>query len=125
MSNQVVNNASTLDYRVQVFRSTADGVTRWKAYVLTIPAIVAEGESREEVLEDIQRQIAEAIATSEFVKVPGPYPEQVVYGYGSELDRQLQAKGWKHYGGFADDPGALEMFDEIERQRDQHTIGGE
>jgi len=119
-----MNTQGTLDYRVQIFRSTADGVARWRAYVVTIPAITAEGESREEVLEDIQRQIAEAIATSEFVKVPGPYPDKVVYGDGSELDLQLQKQGHRHYGSFADDPDALEVFDEIERLRDQHTIGG-
>lgn len=119
-----MNTPGTLDYRVQIFRSTADGVARWKAYVVTIPAITAEGESREEVLEDIQRQLAEAVATSEFVKVPGPYPEKVVYGDGSELDLLLQRQGHRHYGIFADDPGAMEVFDEIERLRDQHTIGG-
>lgn len=99
-------------------------MARWKAYVVTIPAITAEGESREEVLEDIQRQLAEAVATSEFVKVPGPYPKKVVYGDGSELDLLLQRQGHRYYGIFADDPGALEVFDEIERLRDQHTIGG-
>lgn len=120
----VMNNQGTLDYRVQIFRITTDGVTRWKAYVVTIPALVAEGESREEVLENIRQQIAEAVATSEIVKVAGPYPESVVYGDGSELDLLLQKKGLRHYGIFADDPGALEMFDEIEQQRDQNTIGG-
>jgi predicted RNase H-like HicB family nuclease len=120
-----MNTQGTLDYRVQIFRSTTDGVERWKAFVVTIPAITAEGESREEVLENIRQQLDEAVATSEIVKVSGPYPEAVVYGDGSELDLRLQALGWKHYGIFADDPGALELFDEIERQRDQNTIGGE
>jgi len=110
---------------VQIFRSTTDGIVRWRAYVITIPAIVAEGESREEVLENIRQQLAEAMATAEVVKVPGPRPESVVYGDGSELDQRLRAMGWKHYGIFADDPGALELFDEIERQRDQNTLGGE
>lgn len=121
----VMNTQGTLDYSVQIFRTTAEGVARWKAYVLTIPAITAEGESREEVLENIRRQLAEAMTTSEVIKVPGPRPKSVVYGDGSELDLRLRAMGWKHYGIFADDPGALELFDEIERQRDQNTIGGE
>ncbi len=109
----------TIDYRVQIFRSTTDGVPQWKAYVVTIPAITAEGESRAAVLEEIQRQVSEAVATSEFVKVPGPLPTTVVEGDGSELDRLLQKQGHRHYGIFADDPGALEVFDEIERLRDQ------
>ena len=37
-----------------------------------------------------------------------------------ELEAQVQAQGHKFYGIFADDPGALEIFDEIERLRDQH-----
>lgn len=118
-----MNTQGTLEYRVQIFRATTDGVARWKGYVVTIPAIFAEGESREEVLENIRQQLAEAIATSEFVKVSGPYPESVVYGDGSELDLLLQKKGYRHYGIFADDPGALGLFDELERQPNQYTSG--
>jgi hypothetical protein len=36
---------------------------------------------------------------------------------------RLRAQGYRHFGIFADDPGALEVFDEIERERDQNTIG--
>jgi hypothetical protein len=67
--------------------------------------------------------IAEAVLTGEIVTVPGPVPEKVVEGDGSELDLRLREMGYRHYGIFADDPGALELFDEIERQRDQQTIG--
>ncbi len=31
---------------------------------------------------------------------------------------------FKYYGAFVNDPGALELFDEIERERDQRVIGG-
>lgn len=40
----------------------------------------------------------------------------------AELEAQVQAQGHKFYGIFADDPGALEVFDEIEWLRDQETI---
>ena len=40
------------------------------------------------------------------------------------LTEQLHAQGYQHFGIFADDPGALELFDEIERERDRNTIGG-
>lgn len=39
------------------------------------------------------------------------------------LVEQLRAQGYQHFGTFADDPGALELFDDIERERQQHTIG--
>jgi hypothetical protein len=111
-----------MQYRVQVFRITTDGVERWKAFVVTIPAISAEAESREAALEEIRRLLAEAVATSEITMVPGPVPEKIVDGDGSELDLRLSKMGYRHYGIFANDPGALELFDEIERQRDQQTI---
>jgi len=67
-----------MEYRVQVFRSITDGVERWKAFVVTIPAISAEAESCEAALEEIKRQLADAIATSEITTVSGPVPEKVV-----------------------------------------------
>ncbi len=39
-----------------------------------------------------------------------------------KLRAQILAQGHKHYGIFADDPGAMEVFDEIERSRDQFTL---
>jgi len=114
----LMNQSPTMEYRVQVFRNLTDGVERWKAFVVAIPAISAEAESREAVLEEIRRQLAD-IATSEITTVPGPVPEKVMEGDGSELDLRLRKMGYRHYGIFADDPGALELFDEIERQREQ------
>jgi hypothetical protein len=40
----------------------------------------------------------------------------------AELEAQVEAMGHKYYGIFADDPGGMEVFDEIERLRDQHTF---
>lgn len=40
----------------------------------------------------------------------------------AELEARVLAQGHKFYGIFADDPGALEVFDEIERMRDQKTL---
>jgi len=111
-----------MEYRVQVFRSITDGVERWKAFVVTIPAISAEAESREAALDEIRRQLADAIATSEITTVSGPVPEKVVEGDGSELDLRLSKMGYRHYVIFDNDPGALDLFDEIERQRDKQTI---
>lgn len=40
----------------------------------------------------------------------------------TDLEAQVQAQGHMFYGTFADDPGAMDVFDEIERLRDQETI---
>ena len=113
-----MNQSLTMEYRVLVFRNITDGVERWKAFVLTIPAIRAEAESREAVLEEIRRQIAEAVATNDIYHGPGPVPEKVVEGDGSELDLRLSKLGYRHYGYLCQRSGAMELFDEIERQRD-------
>jgi hypothetical protein len=92
-----MNQLLTMEYRVQVFRSVTDGVERWKAFVVAIPAISAETDSREAVLEEIRRQLADAIATSEISTVSGPVPEKIVEGDGSELDLRLSKMGYRHY----------------------------
>jgi hypothetical protein len=96
------------------FTTETDGVERWEAFVVTIPAISAETESREAELEEIRRQFAD-ITTSEITTVPGPIPEKIVEGDGSELDLRPSKMGYRHYGIFANNHGALELFDEIER----------
>lgn len=40
------------------------------------------------------------------------------------MEAQLRAQGYQHFGIFAQDPDALALFDEIEQERDRHTIGG-
>ena len=42
----------------------------------------------------------------------------------AELESRLREQGYRHYGIFADDPGAMDVFDEIEHHRNQQTIGG-
>jgi hypothetical protein len=42
----------------------------------------------------------------------------------AELEAQVEAIGHKYYGIFADDPGTMEVFDVIQRVRDQDTTGG-
>ena len=37
----------------------------------------------------------------------------------------LVAQGWDDHGLFKDDPEALQLFDEIEEERDRHLVGNE
>jgi hypothetical protein len=46
-------------------------------------------------------------------------PVQAEQGEGEDL---LAAKGYQHYGIFADDPEALKLFDEIEEERNRHLV---
>ena len=122
-----MNLAQVTEFQVQLFRFKADRKTKWKAQVRAFPQFTAEGNSREAVLEDIKEQLATLEAESEIVRVPLPqrqeFPLEPVPPLDEELAAKLRAMGYEHFGIFADDPGALEVFDEIERLRDEHTIG--
>ncbi len=121
-----MNLARVTEFQVQIFRFKADHATKWKAQVVAFPQFTAEGSTREDVLEEIKGQLAMLEAESEIVSVPvrqrSEAPLEPAPPLDEELVAQLRAKGYKHFGIFADDPGALEVFDEIERLRDQHTI---
>ena len=116
------------EFQVQVFRFKADQNTKWKAQVIAFPQYTAEGNSREAVLEEIKERLTTLEAESEVVSIPIQPPKDRPGESAPPLDEELAAKlramGYEHFGIFADDPGALEVFDEIERLRDQHTIGG-
>lgn len=144
-----MNLAQVTEYQVQVFRFKSEEKLKWKAQVIAFPQFIAEGNSREAVLEEIEEQLATLEAESEIVNIPIQRPKnkslevtaplneeesmlKAIFGTSDstpqlsdeELDAKLKAMGYEHFGIFADDPGALEVFDEIERLRDQHLIGG-
>ncbi len=126
----------TTDYRVQIVHYPTQAGEQWRAVALSLPAVVAEGTSREDVLAEIKSQLADIDSMSEIVTIPvaslsgaanrnGDYSEQNGNRVEMSLLERARANGWADYGLFADDPGALELFDEIERERDKHLVGGD
>ncbi len=77
---------------------------------ITVKAAQLPPALQQEVL-DFVEFLAHRAAPSAATDEPATMPER------------LHANGYRHFGIFADDPGALEVFDEIERERDQNTIG--
>ncbi len=116
--------AQVTEYQVQLFRYTIDSTGWWKACVLSLPQIMAEGSSRESVLEEITNKLSEAVESSEIVTIPILSHEASSESEDAELESRLREQGYRHYGIFADDPGAMDVFDEIEHHRNQQTIGG-
>jgi predicted RNase H-like HicB family nuclease len=116
----VMTIAQVTEYQVQLFHDAA--TAQWKAVVLAFPQIVAEGISREDVLAEITQKLSATVEDSEIVTIPILSRESSVPTTSDE--KKLKEQGYRHYGIFADDPGALEVFEDIERQRDQHTING-
>lgn len=86
----------------------------WRAVVLQMPHIVAEGQDRDEVISAIKKMLSESVRHAEVITLTLPDLEQI--------EDPLTAAGYRHYGIFADDPGALELFDEIEEERNKRFI---
>lgn len=91
--------------------------------MFTMPHITAEGDSRAAVLQEIRQKLAGALAQTEVVTVSLSSNETPPFPDETPAEKRLREKGFRHYGIFANDPGAMEVFDEIERQRAQFTIG--
>lgn len=131
-------------FQIEVFHYPAEHGERWKAAVQGLP-VQAEGDSRDAVLVDVQQQLTAALANGETVsfalngtgaesesapepslvgRVGDPNPPPISDEELAEIVARLRARGHVGIGVFANDPGAFELFDEIERQRDQRTFGG-
>lgn len=116
-----MNLATTEEYKVLVTHSPASPPNgkqwHWRATVLGIPDLVEEAGSREQVLKQIQTRLGELLQRAEIVTVAASRPP-------AATDR-LHAQGWDDHGLFKDDPEALQLFDEIEEERDRHLVGTE
>ena len=95
---------------------------RWQAFIESWPQITVEGETCAAVLEELGRKLHAQIRNGESAP-PASTADPLSQPELTRLEEQAQALGHKLYGVFANDPGALAVFDEIERRRDQHTIG--
>jgi predicted RNase H-like HicB family nuclease len=100
---------------------TKKPTSRWRAVVPALPTCEAEGETREDVLAQIKNEITQYHI--EVVKIEVP-EVKALYGSNGNLNQVEEDPILKFAGIFRDDPTLDEMFDEIERQRDAHRVGG-
>jgi hypothetical protein len=111
------------DYKVLLTHFTtlkAKGGTRWRATLLDFPAIVEEAFSREQALQQIKGRIVELVTHAEIITLQAPaLPAEL-----NDSADALAAQGWDDHGLFKDDQTALQLFDEIERVRDNQLVGG-
>lgn len=91
----------------------------WRAVVPVLPDCVAEAATREDVLARIKEHIAEVHNNFEFVQVEVP----LLNGNQPEQPEQTFEERYPYYGAFKDDPTLGELFDEIERRRDETLAG--
>ena len=123
-----MDTSQITEYAVHLSLYAVNGIERWKAVVESLPQIRAEGPTCEAVLEEIGEKLQSSLANTgnDALALPGvgSDADELSPSQLAELEVQLKAMGHGCYGIFAEDPGALEVFDEIERLRDKHTIGG-
>lgn len=94
----------------------------WRATILGFPYIVEEAVSREQALTQLKVRLEAMTRHAEVVTLTAPalaLPEN-----GTDED-ELAAQGWNDHGLFREDRDALQLFAEIEDERNRHLIGGE
>lgn len=84
----------------------------------TIPQqeYVEEAFSRDQAIKQIEARLADMLAHAEVITLQGPALPTAANG----LRDELTAQGWDDQGLFKDDLAALELFAEIEQERNQH-----
>jgi len=119
-----MNTAQITEYEVRLSHRAVNGTEIWEASVEALPEITAEGPTCEAALKEIGQKLQSSLTNGEIAAAPKSAEEELTPQELAELEAQVEAMGHKYYGIFADDPGAMEVFDEIEQLRNQHTIGG-
>ena len=121
-----MHNSQTMEYALHLVHYSENGAERWKAVVEAFPQISAEGPTCEAVLEEIGEKLNSSLA--DFGNTAAPVAEPRSHAAGAppselaDVEARLKAMGHSGYGIFEDDPGALDVFDEIEQLRDQQRV---
>ena len=92
---------------------------RWWATLLGFPFIVEEATSRDQAIIQLKSRITDMVTHTEVITVHAPALPVEINGTNDELT----AKGWHDFGMFKEDDFALQLFDEIEQERDRHLVG--
>lgn len=79
-----------------------------------MPHLVAEGQSREQVLAGIKRMLSQSVQYAEVVTLSLADHEEKV--------DPLAGQRYRHYGVFEHDPEALKLFDFLEEERNKQVV---
>lgn len=92
---------------------------RWRATLLGFPDIVEEAFSRDQAIKQIEARLVDMLSHAEIITLHGPALPTETKGATDELTTQ----GWDDHGLFKAAPDALRLFDEIEQDRDNNSVG--
>lgn len=114
---------ATTEYKVLVTHLPVSERNRsqWRALLLGFPDMVTEADSREQAITQLEERLRNLLRHSEIMTLTAPSTTD----WAVNDDDALLAQGWDDHGLFRNDPEALMMFDEIEEERNRHTVGGE
>ena len=93
----------------------------WRATLLGFPYLVAEAASREQALTQLKARLDELTRHSEVVTLTAPALPLPQNG----AEDELAVQGWDDHGLLREDREALQLFDEIEEERNRQMVGGE
>ena len=93
----------------------------WRATILGFPYIVEEAVSREQALSQLKARLDAMTLHSEVVTLTAP----VLVPLENGTKDDLAAQGWTDHGLLKEDPETLQLFEEIENERNRHLVGGE
>jgi len=95
------------------------GKQRWRATLVGFPDIVEEALSRDQAIKQIEARLADMLAHAEIITLHGPALPAT-----NGLNDDLSTQGWDDHGLFKNDPAALQLFEEIEQERNKQAVGG-
>lgn len=121
--NQPMQTGTQQEYKVLMTHmpvAQAKGRQRWRATLLGFPDIVEEAFSRDQAIKQIEARLVDMLNHAEIITLHGPALPVEAHDSSDELT----AQGWDDHGLFKDDLDALHLFDEIESDRDNSSVGG-
>ncbi len=119
-----MNIVADAEYKVLVTHLPVSGQNRsqWRALLLGFPDMVAEADSREQAITQLEGRLRDLLRHSEIMTLTAP---PLTNSAAIDDEAVLRAQGWDDHGLFKNDPEALLMFEEIEEERNRHLVGGE
>lgn len=96
--------------------------TLWRAEVPGYVEFEAEAETRDQAIEQIKDRIVEAMSCREIVRIEVPIEARSAQNLAEPLNNRVFTSIRDSFGVFRDDPTLDDLFDEIERQRDQLMV---
>lgn len=107
-----------MEYTVVLTRENS----HWRAVATDLPECAVDAPTRDEAITMIKSRIADVSQYVEILKIEIPECSGIEQPLNvSKLNKTGSI--WDYYGVFKDDPTLDEMFDEIERKRDQRLAG--